>query len=1551
MMRASVTLRKPDDWLKWLFTRKMSADRNSLWEYVNPDLLPEKLKKLDDERPKELEVRRFRTPLPNEQIDIPDLTATELATYNAWSRRFDRDEAKWLTKQKALWSLSLEIVQTIDVKHLDLILSCADAHDQLKTLKKHLCPSTGERNHQLRAQYRAVCTRPKRANLDTWFDEWVTITRLLTEAKMPETTGNRAQEDFILSIRGLDDSWAASQLQDLIKKEQKDENFAPITDLIAEFRSYYRRTRPTASGLGTFATLEVAGSSKSQEALSGAQTGGKPQLGARTGPWVPKCIDGEKHTFENCPYVNQSVRIRGWKPDALIQEKFTELRSSPTNNRKANALRAVEQELRKHKIAEVKSASVISMDNGMAAGDMPHVNAVLQIAAATGVGKPPLLTRWILDPGSNCHVTNTRGTNWILTKKGGPSDCVYAGGVLAQVEEWGEMTIRVKTPTGEGQMKLTWVAYIPGFFTSVVGLSRSRSLGIHFDSGRDCLYQKKASNIVCLLQYRDGHWLVDVEEDQKAKPDLLSVYATRYTKPSKEPRKDLSVSQETAHRIFGHIGQKAVEHLNNHVLGINVEEQSIAPTWKDCEVCIETKLHRFVSRRAQSEPAVRPFYCIGMDLVQLRERNERCYNGDLWMLHAVCPYSKWHEATCLPDKSSGTLKRTVVRLLAKIERQYGAVVMIVRLDNERGYSELLHVLRDLGIVVEFRAEYTEEQNGLSEQAGKMIVVQGRAIRIDGRLPMELSNECCLVAVYLLNRTPVESLGWKTPYEVVRGQKPSAAHLNVVGARAYVLNNKLKHGEKLESRALIRQLVGYDSTNIYRVWMPALGRVLRTRDVVFMTNDRTEPVYPDRQTLREVVTILDVPEPPEETDQEIELLLQSSQKDWSGPSQSEQAAQTTQDKEMSGALPTPESTPELITQPEPEPELEPKPDAVEMPRGWEPVPAEAEAPDRRSNNAPRREEISSQLSESNVLTGKRQRQKKTLGTYFVAFAAALQPPESQKSRLHRDQLPPPPKRWEDLEKHPFGQEFKAAAAEEFNSCEEKGCFKTTSVTEADSHGHSQRLPLMWVFTYKFDEDGLLYKYKARLVVRGDLQEDWGNTYAATLAARVFRFLMALAAAFGLRAYQYDVLNAFLNAPLDKLVYIQTPDPYVEEHGKLLELQRALYGLKDAPLLWYKHLKETLIKLGLRPVKDVPCLFTNKRLIVFFYVDNIVVLVHPNHLDNHQQFERQLEAVYDLRKLGELKWFLGIRVLRDWTAGTLWLIQDSFIEKVVNKFDLDQKSGGRYPAVPLVENSLAHSTEDPNHQRTQLYQQLVGSLAYISTFTRPDVARAHSVLARHLQNPGQKHLSAVYHVWRYLYGTKHLAIRASQQIAESSSYVWDKSLFYGASDAAFADDAESRRSSHGYLFKLYGMPIDWKATQQKSVTKSTTEAELIALSATGGEMEWWTRVFQHIKFDPEIQPTIYCNNEQKVGIVKKEDKRLNTKLRHVDTHQMWVRQEVQEGRLYVEWCPTAEMPADGLTKSLVRQKHAEFMRQLGLENVRQLLTSQVNTPEPAELRHWY
>ena len=115
------------------------------------------------------------------------------------------------------------------------------------------------------------------------------------------------------------------------------------------------------------------------------------------------------------------------------------------------------------------------------------------------------------------------------------------------------------------------------------------------------------------------------------------MYATRYPvpKPSRDDRKPLVVSQQEAHSLFGHISQKAVAQLERQVDGIKVIEQPKAPQWTECETCVQSKLHKLISRRPPREPAKRPFYRLGVDLVQLRERTERCYNGDLWMFHAV----------------------------------------------------------------------------------------------------------------------------------------------------------------------------------------------------------------------------------------------------------------------------------------------------------------------------------------------------------------------------------------------------------------------------------------------------------------------------------------------------------------------------------------------------------------------------------------------------------------------------------------------------------------------------------------------------------------------------------------------------------------------------------------------------------------------------------------------------------------------------------------------------------------------------------------------------
>lgn len=123
-----------------------------------------------------------------------------------------------------------------------------------------------------------------------------------------------------------------------------------------------------------------------------------------------------------------------------------------------------------------------------------------------------------------------------------------------------------------------------------------------------------------------------------------------------------------------------------------------------------------------------------------------------------------------------------------------------------------------------------------------------------------------------------------------------------------------------------------------------------------------------------------------------------------------------------------------------------------------------------------------------------------------------------------------------------------------------------------------LPLLWVFKYKFDNDGYLSKSKARICVRGDVQLSFKDTYAATLAFSVFRAIMAITAAYDLVLIQLHADNAFLNSDIDEEIYVRFPEGF-EIPGMVLRLRKALYGLKRSPLLWHNTLSEALKTLGL------------------------------------------------------------------------------------------------------------------------------------------------------------------------------------------------------------------------------------------------------------------------------------------------------------------------------------------------------------------------------------
>ena len=290
------------------------------------------------------------------------------------------------------------------------------------------------------------------------------------------------------------------------------------------------------------------------------------------------------------------------------------------------------------------------------------------------------------------------------------------------------------------------------------------------------------------------------------------------------------------------------------------------------------------------------------------------------------------------------------------------------------------------------------------------------------------------------------------------------------------------------------------------------------------------------------------------------------------------------------------------------------------------------------------------------------------------------------------------------------------------------------------------------------------------------------------------------------------------------------------------------------------------------------------------------------------------------LGDLQWFLGMRVVRDREARKLWLCQDSYIDKVVSRYHLEEGKGPLTPLIP--DHPLLPNEETARPEVIHQYQAKVGSMLYPTIITRPDCAFAASKLAEHLQNPSQRHVDAVDRVIKHMRDTKNLAIEYS------FDSINDNVIF--ATDAAFADNPD-RKSSEGYVMKMFGGIVDWKACKQKTVTTSTTEAELLSLSNGAREVCWWIRFFKAINLCLDRNVEIFCDNQQTVGLLTKVDPELKTKLRHVDVHHHWLRQEVQQGNIHIGWKPTTEMPADGMTKALTAPKHREFIKMLGLREM--------------------
>jgi hypothetical protein len=891
-----------------------------------------------------------------------------------------------------------------------------------------------------------------------------------------------------------------------------------------------------------------------------------------------------------------------------------------------------------------------------------------------------------------------------------------------------------------------------------------------------------------------------------------------------------------------------------------------------CEPCIMAKLQRQISRHPPTLQARTPFERIHFDVIIMGKG----YGGATCIAHFWCEKTKYHRAWPLPNHQQHTLLPIFEATVAFAKKFTIGGIKWFRSDDEQGIGDTIEgYLMDDGIEWEVSTPYNPNQNGPAERSGRSISERGRALTYEANLPEFLWPELVTAAIYLLNRTPIRSLSWRTPYEHLYGKKPNLYGIRILGSLTYILivGKKRDQLSKFDPRALKGYLVGFEASNIYRVWSPITNRVIRTRDVKVDETQRYRPDTNPRnvsvqemEEIRRIQDIVDIflgdevdwiedaealanVQPPTLLNLPLPFLPELPKEDESNPFITPPASTprqypSTSDREPSISDQYPTASQPDIRQHQPPTSLSPESNkrTASSSGGGGGTQDETQEPERRSKRQKTQTQKAMEMPNQDL------RRKAFFSSNddpqehdddpiyeqaYRAFAIA-----TTRSYGHRDEMPPPPKSWKEMMNHPMAQHFRAAAHREMRALITKHTWDEVILPLG-----ARAIPTKWVFTYKEDADGYITKFKARLCVRGDLQlgVHKRDVYAITATFRTFRLLMALVAAFDLEVIHLDAVNAFVNADVDEEVYITMPEGYKEgKKDVVLKLQKALYGLRKSPKLWFIEISATLHRLGLKPVPDEPCLFVHptKPIMIFFYVDDILLMATKPHLTDLEELATNLANIYEIRRMKEFNQFLNIRIIRDRPNRRLYLCQDQYIDKLVSQFNQEY---AKLPFTPLSGQDLKPFEGKATPGEINAYQVRVGSIIYPATTLRADIAYAATKLAEFMQNPSQAHLAEVHRVIAYLNATRYLAIEYSNINPYETDQTQNQTqVLKIAADASFADDMSTRRSSQGYLIKLFNGPIMWQSSKQKTVSTSTTEAELLSLSHVGKEVQHMARI---------------------------------------------------------------------------------------------------------------
>ncbi|KAL4035779.1 hypothetical protein IC575_004486 [Cucumis melo] len=367
---------------------------------------------------------------------------------------------------------------------------------------------------------------------------------------------------------------------------------------------------------------------------------------------------------------------------------------------------------------------------------------------------------------------------------------------------------------------------------------------------------------------------------------------------------------------------------------------------------------------------------------------------------------------------------------------------------------------------------------------------------------------------------------------------------------------------------------------------------------------------------------------------------------------------------------------------------------------------------------------------------------------------------------------------------------------------------------------------------------------------------------------------------------DVNSAFLNGYLNEEAYVAQPKGFVDsEHPKhVYKLNKALYGVKQAPRAWYERLTVYLRGKGYSKGEIDKTLFihrkSDKLLVAQIYVDDIIFGGFPQDLVNN--FINIMQSEFEMSMVGELSCLLDLQIKQK--NDDIFISQEKYAKNMVKKFGLEQARNKRNLAATHVKLTRDTDGTEVDHK---LYRSIVGSLLYL-TASRSDIAYAVGICVRYQVDPRISHLEAVKQILKYVHKTSDFGMI----------------YFYDTTPTIV-----------GYC------DVDWAG----SVDDRKTEAEYIAAGSGCTQLIWMKNMLHEYDFDQDLM-TLYCDNMSAIDKWKNPVQHSRTK--HINIRHHFIRELVEDKVIRLDHIRSNLQLADIFTKPLDANSFEHLRAGLGV-----------------------